>query len=108
MAAGAAGSSTTMALCPKRSKNSSPGCIVSTPMRGVATAVAAMSHSTEARRIRRNALCLGMHAHVEGVQPPRIGARDAEAEATQRQFLARLRQMSDRRGEQAADGVVLV
>src|SRR3546814_16283701 len=42
------------------------------------------------------------------MQAPRIGAGDAEAEAAQRQFLAGLGQVADRRGDQAPDGVVFV
>src|SRR3546814_20078604 len=42
------------------------------------------------------------------MQAPRIGAGDAEAEAAQRQLLAGLGQVADRRGDQATDGVVLV
>src|SRR3546814_21004042 len=42
------------------------------------------------------------------MQAPRIGAGDAEAEAAQRQFLAGLGQVADRRGDQATDGVVFV
>src|SRR4249919_1281373 len=104
----AAGSSTTIALWPKRSKKISPGCIVMTPMRGVAKAAVAKSHSAQATssRIRRSGV--GMHADMQGVQAARIGAGHAEAEAAQREFLAGFRQVADRGGEQAADGVVFV
>ena len=48
-----AGSATTMALWPKRSKKIAPGCIVATPIRGAACAVNAQvkakSSATRAR-----------------------------------------------------------
>ena len=49
-----------------------------------------------------------MHAHVQRMQAARIGAGDAEREAAQGQFLAGFRQVADRGGDQAADGVVFV
>src|SRR3546814_17410866 len=47
-------------------------------------------------------------AHQQRMQAPRIGAGDAEAEAAQRQSLAGLGQVADRRRAQATDGVVFV
>src|SRR3546814_6741261 len=47
-------------------------------------------------------------AHQQRMQAPCIGAGDAEAEAAQRQLLAGLGQVADRRGDQATDGVVFV
>src|SRR5687768_6380952 len=136
MGAGCAGSSTTSALWPKRSQKISPGCIVITPMRsspmrsspirgspgwpvaGVAIAGAASSQARPSSRqaAMRPALMklalmkldVRMHAQVQRVQPARVGARDAEAEAAQGQFLSGLREVPDRGRDQAADGVVLV
>src|SRR5689334_1232067 len=97
-----------MALWPKRSKKISPGCIVITPMRGVAAlAAVAKSHSSKATR-EDPTLRVRMHAHVERMQSARVGARHAEAEAAQREFFAGFGQVPDRRGEQPADGVVFV
>src|SRR5436190_2275625 len=95
---GAAGSSTTIALWPKRSKKISPGCIVMTPMRGVAKATVAISHSAIAANscVRRSGV--RMHADMQGVQATRVGAGDAETEPAQREFLAGLRQVADRGG----------
>src|SRR5690606_19550959 len=53
----------------------------------------------------RNAI--GMHAHLQRMQSTRVGARDAEAEAAQGQFLAGFRQVADPGGHHAADGLVL-
>src|SRR5687768_4250839 len=93
---GAAGSSTTIALWPKRSKKISPGCIVMTPMRGAAAlATVAKSHSSDAIRNFETTSGVRMHADVQGVQAACIGARDAEAEAAEREFLARFRQVAD-------------
>src|SRR6476469_9563344 len=110
MGVGAAGSSTTIALWPKRSKNTSPGCMVSTPMRGVAAnaAVVAQSHSSVAISRRRRTSGVRMHAHMQGVQTARVGARDTKTEAAERELLARFRQVADGGGEQATDRVVLV
>src|SRR3546814_18401717 len=47
-------------------------------------------------------------AHQQRMQAPCSGAGDAEAEAAQRQLLAGLGQVADRRGDQATDGVVFV
>ena len=49
-----------------------------------------------------------MHAHVQRMQPARIRARHPEPEPPQRQLLAGLGQVPDRRGHQAADGVVFI
>src|SRR6478672_8102986 len=122
MGVGAPGSSTTIALWPKRSKNTSPGCMVSTPMRGEA-AIAAVENSHTNIRSKavwkvRTWMCgllrrdprssIRMHAHMQSVQAARVGARDTEAEAAEREFLARFRQVADGGGEQATDRVVLV
>src|SRR5690606_6367660 len=119
-----AGSSTTIALWPKRSKKISPGCIVATPIRGAAWATDASSTSmaTSTRPATRVAglplrtgegalrriVVVGMHAHVQRVQAACVGAGHAEAEAAQGELLARLGQVADRGGHQAADRVVLV
>src|SRR5690606_28547103 len=104
----------TMASWPKRSQNTSPGCIVITPTRSRPASCAcaapgsqAAASASSAANTARSAL-FAMHAHVQRVQPSRVGAGDAEAEAPERQFLAGFRQVPDRRGDQAADGVVLV
>src|SRR5687768_5678264 len=57
-----------------------------------------------AARMRGAPGLLPMHAHVQCMQPARIGARHAEAEASQRQFLAGLGQVPDRGRDQPADG----
>src|SRR5687768_9831328 len=57
---------------------------------------------------RRSSRLLTMHADMQRMQPPRVGARDAEGEATQRQLLASFGQMADGGGDQSADGVVFV
>src|SRR5690348_7513292 len=67
----------------------------------------AAASASIAASTRRTAL-FAMHAHVQRMQPARIGARHAEAEAAERQLLAGFRQVPDRRGHEAADGVVLV
>src|SRR5690606_1742902 len=143
---GSAGSSTMMALWPKRSKKISPGCMVATPMRGAACSGAASASSVASSRSRVAARCgrgftgacaagpadamcapasrfphiapiappalggivVAMHAHVQGMQAPCIGACDAESETAQGQFLAGLGQVPDLGRDQAADGVVLV
>ena len=56
----------------------------------------------------RIASVIRMHRHVQGEQATRVGPRDREAEATQREFLAGFRQVADGIGDQAADRVVLV
>src|SRR5690606_16662286 len=106
IAAPVSGSMTTMESWPKRSKKISPGCIVITPMRGVGAACStpATSHSTS----RSSQRLVAMHADVQGMQAARVRPRDAEAEAAQGQLLAGLGQVADGRGDQAADGVVLV
>src|SRR5690606_6040091 len=122
-----AGSSTTIALWPKRSKKISPGCMVITPMRGAAwragaSASSASSNTSKGNRAvlgRANAMqaatgaasvrkAIGMHAHLQRMQSTRVGARDAEPEAAQGQFLAGFRQVADLGGHQATDGVVFV
>src|SRR5690606_3064298 len=130
---GSAGSSTTMALWPKRSKKISPGSMVATPMRGAACASGASSRHSASSAVRttasragdpfkaapaagaragRAAACsvrpIPEHGHVQRVQPARVGAGHAEAEAAEGEFLAGLWQVADGRGDQAADGVVLV
>src|SRR5690606_19311955 len=102
------GASTTMALWPKRSKNSSPGSIVSTPIRGTAAARAGNRQSSNSSRYRQERSGIGMHADHETVHAPGIGTADPEVEAAQGQFLARFRQVADGGNHQAADGVVLV
>src|SRR5690606_10766874 len=117
----AAGSSTTIALWPKRSKKISPGCMVATPMRGAACAGSQATHSsTSAASQARRATAatraarapapasVAMDGQVEGVQAAGVGARHAEAEAPEAQLLAGLREVADGGGHQAADGVVLV
>src|SRR5690606_2411799 len=118
VAAPVAGSTTTSASWPKRSKNTVPGCIVAMPIRGASPACAnadwASSHSTAAsssRIPRRRGVRSGViavDADQQRMQAARVGPRDAEAEASQRQFLAGLGQVADGRRDQAADGVVLV
>src|SRR6476620_12688081 len=106
-----AGSSTTIASWPKRSQKIWPGCIVTTPMRGACAGAAKSPPGTSVSNTssrNRTRLVIGMHADMKRMQSTRIGARDAETEATERQFLAGFRQVSDRRRHQAADGVVFV
>src|SRR4249919_471671 len=102
-----AGSSITIASWPNRSKNISPGCIVITPTRVAAAAGVATrdtsSHSINAPSHRRATSGVTVDAHVQRMQSPCVGARDAEAETAQRQFLAGLGQVPDRGGDQAAD-----
>src|SRR5688572_28102399 len=105
-----------MTLWPKRSKKISPGCIVATPMRGVAAKagrqISASSRKTTAwmRRSACRARGSGVtqHPDVEGVHAARVGAGDPEHEASQREFLAGFGQVADRGRDQAADGVVFV
>src|SRR5690606_417926 len=126
-----------IALCPKRSKKISPGAIVTTPIRIPGSCAWAMpiaainapsssqpcrsrfsgelllSIAVEKQELAAEAAPTGesglaMHAHVQGMQAARIGARDPEAEASQGQFLAGFRQVADGCGHQATDGVVLV
>src|SRR5690606_35351638 len=110
----ASGSSTMMALWPKRSKNTSPGCIVATPTRirvAAGSAVASSSHASASRTAARKPRLrsgFGQHRDIQGMQPARVGAGDAEGEAAEGQFLSHLGQVADRRGDQAADGVVFV
>src|SRR5690554_2620088 len=127
---GKSGSSTTIALWPKRSKKISPGCMVATPMRGAASAGSAQARRASSRApARRRASVrvargmrsgpadmpadarrdsVAMDRQVQRVQPARVGAGDAEAEAAQRQLFAGFRQVADGGSDQAADGVVLV
>src|SRR5690606_4780823 len=126
-----------IALCPKRSKKISPGAIVTTPIRipgscAWAMPIAAINTPSSSQPCRsrfsgelllsialeRQELAaeaaptgesgLAMHAHVQGMQPPRIGARDPEAETAQGQLLAGFRQVADCRGHQATNRVVFV
>src|SRR5690606_39545166 len=53
-------------------------------------------------------IVVAMHANVQGIQAPCIGACDAESETAQGQFLAGFGQVPDLGRDQAADGVVLV
>src|SRR5690606_19796948 len=119
VAAPVTGSTTTIASWPKRSKKIVPGCIVATPMRGTdvsgaASAVPQASSHSSSASTRRGAgavsasAVIAPDAHQQCVQAPRVRARDAEAETTQGKLLAGLGQVADRRGDQAADGVVLV
>src|SRR5687767_14727712 len=125
-----------MALWPKRSKNTSPGSIVSTPMRGVAslevgagtampvsgigspgTAASARAansarpathHAANAGTGPRPRLAGAMDGEHEVVHAPAVGAADAEVQAAERELLAGFREVADRGGDEAADGVVLV
>src|SRR5690606_22584031 len=56
----------------------------------------------------RSAGVIAVDADQQRMQAARVGTRDAEAEAAERQLLAGLGQVADGRGDQAADGVVLV
>src|SRR4249920_2051111 len=53
-------------------------------------------------------LIVTMNAHDEAVHTPRVGAADPEMEASQCQLFAGLRQVTNRGGDEAADGVVFV
>src|SRR5207342_1786625 len=100
-----------MASWPKRSQKISPGCIVMTPMRSAGVGAADNPPETRARisnSSRRTRSVIGMHADMQRMQSARICARDAETEAAEREFLAGLRQVSDRGRHQPADGVVFV
>src|SRR6476469_5148461 len=93
VAAPVAGSTTTSASWPKRSQNTSPGCIVATPMRGTAADAAndasSISRSSSARQVPATRPSgVAMHAHVEGVHTAGVRAGDAEHEAPEREFLA--------------------
>src|SRR5690242_14710933 len=121
-----------MASWPKRSQNTSPGSIVSTPMRGAgpsmrgavarrivsgsgpantgsATARHRMASHNDASRAVQAARAwpsvVAMDAEHEAVHAAAVGAADAEVEAAHRQFLAGLRQVADGGGDEAADGV---
>src|SRR5690606_41557463 len=90
---------------PKRSKKISPGCIVITPMRGAGAACSTPATRNNSRSSQR---LVAMHADVQGMQTARVRPRDAETEAPQGQLLPGLGQVADGRGDQAAEGVVLV
>src|SRR5690606_2936908 len=121
VAAPVVGSTTTSASWPKRSKNTVPGCIVAMPIRGASLAAcanaawqasshraSASSSRTPRRRGARSAGVIAVDADQQRMQAARVGTRDPEAEAAERQLLAGLGQVADGRGDQAADGVVLV
>src|SRR5690606_16627959 len=106
---------------PSRARSTGPGCIVAMPIRGASLAACATaawqasSHSASTSSSRmprrtgaRSAGVIAVDADQQRMQAARVGTRDAEAEAAERQLLAGLGQVADGRGDQAADGVVLV
>src|SRR5688572_20610933 len=102
-----------MASWPKRSQNCSPGSITRMPIRGALAGVAAaigwgIRPATSSKSAASAALGPGIDADHEALHAPAVGATDAEMESAEAELLAGLRQVADRRGDQAADGVVLV